>query len=182
MKKLVVIFISFIIISSCSTTKEANSSRAEVKKEKKILEQAQVKNAVESKRYIIKFDRIFLSRGGFIQLIPRANYLIVDKERAVLSTAYVGRQYDFRGIAAINMRGKADGYALTSNVPKGSYDIKLKVTNGRSATFDVYVRISKDGYCSVSVNSLKIDNVSYSGYLVPIIDKTDPQQPQGDII
>lgn len=182
MKKLFIILVSIIIISSCSTTKEANSSRAEAKKEKKILEQAQVKNAVESKRYIIKFDRIYFSRGGFIDLIPRANYLIVDMERAILSTAYVGRQYDFRGIAAINMRGKADGYALTSNVSKGSYNIELKVTNGRSATFDVYVRISKDGYCSVSVNSLKIDNVNYSGYLVPIIDKTDTQQAQGDII
>jgi len=182
MKKLVVIFISFIIISSCSTTKEANSSRAEVKKEKMILEQAQVKNAVESKRYIIKFERILMSRGGIIQLIPRANYLIVDRERAILNTAYMGRQYDFRGIAAINMKGKTDKYALTSNVSKGSYNIEMKVTNGRSATFDVYVRISKDGYCSVSVNSLKIDNVNYSGYLVPIIDKTDPQQPQGDVI
>ena len=140
-------------MSSCTTTKEAGSSRAEVRKEKKLVDQALVKNAVESKRYIIKFERIYFSYGGIIQLIPRANYLIVDREKAILNTAYMGRQYD----------------------------IKLKVSNGRSASFDVYVRISKNGYCSVSVSSLKIDNINYTGYLVPISDKTNTLQ-QGDMI
>ena len=169
-------------MSSCTTNKEAGSSRAEVRKEKKLLDQTLVKNAVESKRYIIKFERIYFSYGSIIQLIPRANYLIVDREKAILNTAYMGRQYDIMGIAAINMRGRADDYALTDNVNKGSYDVKLKVSNGGSASFDVYVRISKNGYCSVSVSSLKISNVNYSGYLVPILDKTNTLQPQGDII
>jgi hypothetical protein len=182
MKKLFVIFISLIVMSSCTTTKEAGSSRAEVRKEKKLLDQALVKNAVESKRYIIKFERIYFSYGGIIQLIPRANYLIVDRGKAILNTAYMGRQYDIMGIAAINLRGRADDYALTDNVNKGSYDVKLKVSNGRSASFDVYVRISKNGYCSVSVSSLKISNVNYSGYLVPISEKTNTLQSQGDMI
>jgi hypothetical protein len=182
MKKLFVILISLIVVSSCTTTRDAGSPRAEVRKEKKLLDQAMVKNAVESKRYIIKFDRIYFSYGGMIQLFPRANYLIVDQQKAILNTAYLGRQYDIKGIAAINMRGRADDYALTSNVNKGSYDIKMKVSNGRSATFDVYLRISKNGYCTISVSSLKIDNVNYSGYLVPISDKTNTLQPQGDMI
>lgn len=169
-------------MSSCTTNKEAGSSRAEVRKEKKLLDQALVKNAVESKRYIIKFERIYFSYGGIIQLMPRANYLIVDREKAILNTAYMGRQYDIMGIAAINLRGRADDYALTDNVNKGSYDVKLKVSNGRSATFDVYVRISKNGYCSISVSSLKIENVNYSGYLVPILDKTSIPLQQGNVI
>ena len=114
--------------------------------------------------------------------MPRANYLIVDREKAILNTAYMGRQYDIMAIAAINLRGRADDYALTDNVNKGSYDVKLKVSNGRSASFDVYVMISKNGYCSVSVSSLKIDNINYTGYLVPISDKTNTLQPQCDII
>jgi hypothetical protein len=182
MKKLFVIFISLILMSSCTTTKEAGSTRAEARKEKKLLDQALVKNAVESKRYIIKFERIYFSYGGIIQLMPRANYLIIDRERAILNTAYMGRQYDIMGIAAINVRGRADDYALTDNVNKGSYDIKLKVSNGRSASFNVYVRINKDGYCSVSVSSLKIDHVNYSGYLVPISDKTNLPLQQGNMI
>jgi hypothetical protein len=182
MKKLFVIFISLIVISSCTTTKEAGSSRAESRKEKKLLAHEVVKNAVESKRYIIKFERIYFIYGGIIQLIPRANYLIIDREKAILNTAYMGRQYDIMGIAAINVRGRADDYTLTDNVNKGSYDIKLKVSNGGSASFNVYVRINKDGYCSVSVSSLKIDNVNYSGYLVPISDRMNIPIQQGNVI
>lgn len=165
MKKLIIIFISFLIISSCSSTKEANSS---TRSEKKIAEQAIVKSAVEAKKYIIKLDRLYFNRGGQVDLIPRANYLIIDGEKAIISTAYLGRQFDIRRIAAINMRGKADGYALTSNVSKGTYEVKMKVENGRNTSFDVYLTIGKSGYCTVSVSSLKIESIRYAGYLEPI--------------
>lgn len=182
MKKLFVLIISLMVMSSCTTTKEANSSKAEIRKEKKLIDQALVKNAVESKRYIIKFDRIYFTYGGIIQLIPRANYLIVDKERAILSTAYLGRQYDIKPISAINIRGRAVDYAETQNVSKGSYEIKMKVYNGGSNSFDVHINISKNGYCSASIYSLKINNITYAGYLVPIIDKTNSSAGEGNPI
>ena len=94
MKKLFVFIISLMVLSSCSTTKETGSARAETRKEKKITDQALVKSAVQSRRFIIKFDRIYFSYGGMVDLIPRANYMIVDGEKAILNTAYLGRQYD----------------------------------------------------------------------------------------
>jgi expansin (peptidoglycan-binding protein) len=182
MKKLFIIFISLLAMSSCSTTRENRSARGELRKEKKLVDQALVKNAVESKRYIIKFERIFINYGGVIELMPRANYLIVDREKAILNTVYVGRQFDIKPIAAINIHGRAINYAVTDNLSKGSYEIKMKVNNGRSNTFDVYVTISKDGSCSASVSSLKIDNVRYSGYLVPIMDQTNTLPGEGNNI
>jgi Domain of unknown function (DUF4251) len=182
MKKLFVIIISLVVLGSCATTKEAKSSRAELRKEKKLIDQALVKNAVESKRYIIKFDRIYLTYGGIIELMPRANYLIIDREKAILNTAYMGRQYDIKQIAAINIRGRAMDYAETDNLSQGSYEIKLKLRNGGSNSFDVFIRISKNGYCSASVSSLKINNVTYNGYLVPIIDKTNKIPLEGNSI
>jgi hypothetical protein len=94
----------------------------------------------------------------------------------------VGRQYDIKPIAAINIHGRATNYAVTDNLSKGSYEIKMKVNNGRSNTFDVYVTISKDGSCSASVSSLKIDNVRYTGYLVPIMDQTNTLPGEGNNI
>jgi hypothetical protein len=172
MKKLFIIIISLLVMSSCSTTKEARSTKAETRIQKKAIEQAIVKNAVESKRYIIKFDRLFYNFGGMAELIPRANYLIIDGEKAILSTAYVGRQYDIKPIAAINMRGRAADYAVTDNLNKGTYDIKLKVINQGTVSFSVVINIGKNGTCSASVSSLKIDNVRYSGYLIPIPGNT----------
>jgi Domain of unknown function (DUF4251) len=181
MKKLFTIFFSLLVMSSCSTTKEANSSRAEARKEKKLLNQELVKSAIESKRYIIKFDKMYVN-FGFRELFPRANFLIVDKEKAILSTAYLGRQYDIKPIAAINIRGRSVDYAVTDNISKGSYDIKMKVNNNGSNTFDVFIKVSKDGSCYISVSSLKIENVNYSGYLVPIPDTTNPATQPGNLI
>jgi hypothetical protein len=182
MKKLLVFVISLVVMSSCTTTKDANLSRAELRKEKKIIDQALVKNAVESKKYIIKFDRIFFSRGGIIELIPRANFIIIDGEKAILNTAYMGRQYDIKPIAAINIHGRTAEYAVTDNLSKGSYEIKMKVNNGNSNSFDVFITISKNGYCNTSVSSLKIDNVTYAGHLVPITDKTNKLPQEGNPI
>jgi hypothetical protein len=182
MKKLFIIIASFFVISSCSSTKEGKSSRSEFREEKKAIDQAMVKNAVHTKKYIIKFERIYFSYGGQIELIPRANYLIVDGERAIINTAYMGKQYDIKPISAINVRGRAMNYVVTDNLSKGTYDIKLKVDNGRTVSFNVFIRISKNGYCSADVSSLKIDNVSYSGYLVPIPDKSNTTLPEGNMI
>jgi hypothetical protein len=179
MKKLLTIMITLVVISSCTTTKEAKSSRAELRKEKNLVDQALVKNAVESRRFLIKFDRLYYSYGGIIELIPKANYLIIDRDKAILNTAYIGRQYDIKAIAAIDIRGKALDYAVTDNLSKGSYEIKMKVKNNGSSSFDVFVRISKDGYCSASVSNLKIDYVRYDGYLVPLRDQ--PNTPSQEV-
>jgi hypothetical protein len=117
-----------------------------------------------------------------IELVPRANFIIVDGDRAVISTAYLGRQYDARGIAGIDIRGKALEYAVTSKLSKGSYEIKLKVSNGRATSFDVYLTITKNGYCNASVSNLKIDNIRYSGYLVPISDDPNKVLEEGNMI
>jgi hypothetical protein len=60
MKKLFAFLIGLIFISSCSTTKEANSSNSELRSEKKLAEQVVIKKAVESRRFIIKLDRLYL--------------------------------------------------------------------------------------------------------------------------
>jgi hypothetical protein len=95
----------------------------------------------------------------------------VDRDQAILNTAYIGRQFDIKAIAAIDIRGKALDYAVTDNLSKGSYEIKMKVKNNGSSSFDVFVRISKDGACTISVSNLKIDDVTYDGYLVPLKDQ-----------
>ena len=79
------------------------------------------------------------------------------------------------------MFGKAMNYELTSDLTRGSYDIKMKVNNGNTS-FDVYLRISKNGFCSASVSGLKIDYIRYSGHIVAMKDKTNTPLPEGNVI
>lgn len=171
MKKLSVIIAILMVISSCATTNEAKLSRIELRKEKKLAQQEDVKKAVESKRFVVKLDRIFFTHGGFANLIPGANYFIVDGGRAIFRAAYIGRQYEIRPIAGINVMGKPQDYEIKTDSAKGMYDIKMKLSRGGDS-FNIYLTIGKNGSCNVSLSSMKIDYVSYKGQVVPIIDET----------
>jgi hypothetical protein len=184
MKKLWILIFLTVMMLSCSTSKETSSARSELRRDKKLTGELLVKNAVESRKYIIKLERLYSAYGAFYDLAPRANYIIIDGEKAAISTAYFGRQYDIRPIGAINTRGKAEDYEVTTKLNKGKYEISLKVDNGGPNSFRLFLTISNDGQCYASVSSLKIDNVRYSGYLVPISDRNPQtqQSPEGAMI
>jgi len=117
MKKLFIyltILAPFLMVSSCTTSRKAGES-GEARKQKKLINQELVREAVESRRFIVKLDRIYLF-GGMLDLIPRTNYIIVDGEKAIISATYFGRQYDIRPIAGINIRGIAKEYEMISKV------------------------------------------------------------------
>ncbi len=175
MKKLVYLFTAVLILSACASSKDVKSSRAEARNEKKIVKQEIVKNAVESRRFIVKLNRMYLTYGGIIQLVPRANYIIVDGTKGVISTAYFGRQYNFRPIAGINMIGRTDDYQLTNNTSKGLYRVDMKVAEGANS-FSVNLTISKNGTCNASISSMFINNIRYSGNVVPI-GRTEVRPP-----
>ena len=178
MKKLSAIIITLLVISSCSATKEARTSKNDLRDEKVLAEQAVIKQAVESRRFIIKLDRLYFSHGGMIDLFPRSNYIIIDREKAIINAGYLGRQYGIKPIAGINMRGETMNYELISKLSKGRYEIKTKVTNG-SNSFDLSLSIGKNGSCSASISNKLIEYVSYRGYIVPINDKATVPLQQG---
>ncbi len=167
MKKILFIVTTLLVISSCAATRETNSSRHELRKEANLAKQTIIRKAVETRKFIIRFDRIYFSHGGLVDLVPRANYMIVDGEKAIINTAYLGRQYDIRPISGINMRGRTTEYNLEDDSSRGKYKLNMKVNN-RSDSFDVFLTIGLDGSCNVSMSNIRIDNVRYSGHIVPL--------------
>ena len=171
MRNLLFIISTLLIVSSCATTKEAKLARKELKNEKKLAEQVLIEKAVESRRFIIKLDRIYFTRGGFLDLKPRNNYIIIDGKKAIISAAYIGRQYDIKPIAGISMHGEAKNYEMSNNTSKGLYKIKMDVDNEFNS-FNINLTVGNNGSCTASLSSMKIDFVSYHGHIVPIEDNT----------
>jgi hypothetical protein len=89
---------------------------------------------------------------------------------SIISAAYLGRQYDIKPIAGIDMRGETIDYELTSKISRGMYEIKTTVTNGANS-FNLSLSIGKNGSCNASLSSIMIENVSYKGNIVPLKDK-----------
>ena len=177
MNKLIFILSGFLILTSCATTKVEETSKKEQGEIKNIFQQEQIRQAVEMRRFIIKFDRLYISQGGTIDLIPKANYIILDGDKVIISAAYVGRQYSYRPVKGIDMEGRAVSFEMKNNSTKGSYEIRIKVTNNIN-TFDVYLTVNNDGRCNTSLTSYKIDRVRYTGNFIPLIPKEDNHEKE----
>ena len=177
MKKLVFILTGLVILTSCATSKVEESSINESGNIKNNFQQALIRQAVEMRRFIIKFDRLYISHGGTIDLIPKSNYIILDGDKVVISAAYIGRQYSYRPIKGIDMIGQAVSFELKNNSSKGTYEIKMKVKNDKN-TFDVFVTVTNDGYCNASLISYKIDHVRYTGNFIPLIPKEENKEKE----
>lgn len=181
MNKLIFILSGFLILTSCATTKVEETSKNEQVEMKNIVLQEQIRQAVEMRRFIIKFDRLYVSYGGAIDLIPKANYIILDGDKVIISAAYVGRQFSNRPVKGIDMVGRAISFEMKKNSTKGIYEIKIKVTNNIN-TFDVYVTVNNDGLSNTSLTSYKIDRVRYTGNFIPLIPKEDNKEKEENAV
>ena len=169
MKKIAFLLSVVLVFSACSSTKELSSNRAENRKLIKLAEQAEIIKAVESRRYIIKVNRIYTMGGGIWELVPRSNFVIINGEIASISLGYMGRTYFSRPISGINLNGRTIDYKMESSETKGIYKIQMAVKVGADK-FDLNLTIGNEGYCSISLNNPNIQSVSYSGTLVPLAD------------
>ena len=177
MKKLIYILAGLAFVTSCATSKVGETSKKESGNLKNIAQQAEIKQAVDMRRFLIKFDRLYASHGGMIELIPRSNYILLDGDRVVISAAYVGRQFNYRPIKGIDMVGKAVSFEIKNNATKGTYDIKMKVKNDKN-TFDIFITITDSGYCDASLTSYRIDYVRYTGNFIPLMPKEENQEKE----
>lgn len=168
MKKIAVLLSAVFLFTACSSTKELSSTRAENRKSRKLAEQAEIKKAIESRKYIIKVNRLY-TRGARFELIPNSNFVIINGEIASISLGYMGGSFGIHRITGINLNGHTVNYKMESNESKGIYKIQMSVTYG-SDKFDVYLTIGNNGFCSISLNNAYIQTVDYTGNLVPIPD------------
>lgn len=181
MKKLIILLSVLTFFTACSVTKEAKISRAENRQNQKLVTAALVKDAVESRKFIVRLDRLYPTGGGMVELRPRSNYIVIDGNIASVRAAYLGRQYDIRPIAGIRLVSRANDYSINKNFDKQEYKITMKVTQGGD-TFDIYLDINKSGKCYASVSSIKIDIIRYSGELVPIPNSKPEESSEERVI
>jgi hypothetical protein len=167
MKKIAFLFIIGFIFSGCSSTQELTGTRAESRKLEKLANQADIKNAIESRKYIITANRIYTPDGRIMDLVPRSNFVIVNGEIASVSLGYIGRSYFSRPISGINLNSYTSVYKMENNEVKGLYKIEMELEYA-SDKFDVYLTIGKEGSCDISISNPNIQPVHYSGNLVPL--------------
>lgn len=176
MKKLLIIVLAAVSISSSNAAGEYGSSDRDSRNEKKLAKQEKIKEAVESKSFAIELDRLYMSRYGNINLTPSRNYIIVKGNNAAISAGYAGRQRGLTAVAGIRVTGKPSVYKVQRNDSKGNYRIEMEITKDND-TFHISMTISENGSCSALISGIKIDDTRYSGSLIPIDRKEIATEP-----
>jgi hypothetical protein len=179
MKKLTIVLTGLVILTSCATSKVEETSKNVSGEVKNVFQQAEIRQAVELRHFIVKFNKLYVSHGGSVDLIPKANYIILDGDRVIISAAYIGRQYSYRPIKGIDMIGQAVSFEMKNNSSKGTYEIRMKVKN-KTNSFDVFLTITGDGYCNTSLDNYKIDHVRYTGNFIPLKSKDEKPDIEPD--
>lgn len=158
MKRLLYIIVIISLAGiSCSTSSVKRSARIE----KRAIAGQIIGKAIESDRYFINIERLY-TRGGFmVDMVPDANFIAINNNRARINLGYLGRSYDTMPIAAINMNGYIVDKSVTPN-KNGGYSVNLKVKENNDI-FNVTMVISTSGTCDVGISHPRIDHARYKG-------------------
>ena len=167
MKRYIIYFVIAFFAVSCSAGKESMQVRKEGRQQLKAAMAETTASSVESRRFVVRMDRLYANRGGMFYLAPRRNYLIIDETKAKMSLAYVGRSDDIRNISGINLTGVTEKYEVVRKSDKGRYEIKMSLKQGGNI-FDVYLTVHDNGECSMSVINGRIESIRYAGDLVAL--------------
>ncbi|GEM_PF-515808 len=179
MKKLFImpltVLTALLFISAVKVSGEDKLSRSE----KKTARQRIVKEAVESRRFVIEFDRLYMYRYGRIDLSPGKNFILISGNKAAIRAGYMGRQIGFMPIAGIRLAGEPVSYRMEKNSSKGTYRIEMDV-KGDADTFHISILIGENGSCNTTISANRIDQVRYTGTLVPM--EKEEKVPEPDAI
>jgi hypothetical protein len=156
MKKLFIIILTAVSVAVSASPSEKRAARQKV-----------VKEAVESKRFAIELNQLYLSRYGVVNLHSGSNYIIIDDNKAYVSAAYLGRQHGLYPVAGIRLTGEPSVYKLKKNESRKNYRIEMEVNAGNDV-FHITMVISDNGHCTTIISGAKMDSTKYSGNLKPI--------------
>jgi hypothetical protein len=164
MKNYIIMAIMLLTVSSCSMVRTADSSAGARRAARLEATRESVEKSMQSGKYLIRMDRLEGSRALTVNLSPQFNYIIVDQGMVRMKLGYIGRQYDFRGIAAINMSARSESYELFRDEDKNSYEIKIKARQA-GELFDILLSIDDRGNCTARIYNNRIESVRYRGHL-----------------
>jgi len=155
-------------MSDCTYSDNHNDKKTEKKET--------IKKAVEAKSFMIELDRLYMSRSGFVDLLEKNNYIIIDGNKTEISAGYMGRQSGLYAIAGIRVGGKPSVFKMKKNDSRGKYEIVIDI-KGDTDTFHITMTISDNGYCNAWISGMKIENTRYTGVLVPLEKEENVPEP-----
>jgi hypothetical protein len=164
MRAVIILSVMIFGMLSCTASRHTDSARATRRALEAEKTRMAVESIVQSGNYLIKMDKMYTGMFSNVHLAPESNFLILDEGKLRMKLGYLGRQYSFRGIAAINLSTTTRSYEVERIGEKGRYDVKIEASQA-GEPFDINISIDDRGYCTVVVTNPHIETARYNGML-----------------
>lgn len=128
---------------------------------------AQLKSLIDSKKYHFNALSAGTLRGKTIQLNGEY-FLFMNQDSLIADLPYYGRSYTADYPATdLSIRFKTTRFTYTCDTTKkGGWSMTIIPKNQPRAS-KIYMSVSPDGYCNMSVNSNSRETISFYGTILP---------------
>ena len=151
-----------LMLAVCSM----NASYGQSKKEKKAQKEAEIRNLIDSQKFVFKAQTAFPMGRRSINLTTDYD-LNVSKETVISYLPYFGRAYSATPGGTSNgldFTSKDFEYTVNENKKKDGWDIVIKPKDTQQAR-EMLLTAFKNGSANLQVTSNDKQNISFSGYI-----------------
>jgi len=161
-------FVNTVMLMAIGLGWATVSNAQNSKKEKAARQEQEIKNLIDSQKYVFKAQMVY-PLGGRSRNLTSDYDLRVTKESVVSYLPYFGRAYSATpgsSSGGIEFTSKEFEYAVTAG-KKGEWEILIKPKDTQVAR-ELRLTAYKNGTANLQVNSNDKQSISYSGYIAAI--------------
>src|SRR5450432_497664 len=148
------------------------NSRAQSPDQKKKDNYAELKNRIESKKYLFQAQSATTQKGRTIQLTS-VYTLKLNNDSLQVDLPYYGRAYTSQyppTDLSLRFNSNQFGY-VADTTKKGGWDITISEPKNSSGVSKINLFISSSGYCNIRVTSNDRDMISFYGTIAALSDR-----------
>lgn len=173
MRTRIAILLFFLSVFNLTISAQGKSKK-ELKQEKELQKQNEVKELVSSQKFVFEAQKVTPQGGRLIQLDYNTYFLKFNSENTTCDIPFFGRGYSvpYNGDGGIKFEGKPENVKIENK----SKNINLRATvRGKNDVYDLMFRIFYNGTATLSVNSNNRAPINYDGiiYAAPEPEKAE---------
>jgi len=176
MKKLVILFISIMLVAPIfaqESKKEQRKAEKEAKKEEKARQGAEaaaiMKATLESKQFVLEADFLADKRGQRIMVQPNLNFIGVDGDKGAFQFGN-GKDVGYNGLGGLTVEGRMQDFEL-KETKNGSMTVNFRIISSMGNIF-VNINVNPGGKADATARGNSSAVLKYTGEIVPLSSST----------
>lgn len=173
--KRIVVFLGIVLLEEFNTLPvlagfDTDTARVKSKKEIRAAEREKeyrsVLRLINSRRFVLEADYIFIQYGDRIPVTPTINFIMLDSAQVVMQYGS-GIGVGANGVGGATAAGRVTRWEMNANDRKQTIDIRISA-HTPIGSYDIYLYTDGSGRATARVTGLRPGQLNYDGRLVPL--------------